>query len=140
MIVICGIGNKSRGDDAAGLVAASLLAEKLDVASHVFLCGCRPEQYIDVIKEIRPKRIIVIDAAELGTTPGKWKRIEPGEIDDHAISTHTIGISLFHHILTEFCKHVELYVIQVKDVSFSTEISEEVKKGIDELVSRLVMG
>lgn len=136
-LVICGIGNRSRGDDAAGLEAASLLAKNLGASCRVFICDAGPERYIDEIREIRPDRILVIDAAELGGKPGTWRRIEPGEIDDRAISTHSIGLPFFHHLLSDFCERVELYGIQAKEVGYSNEISDEVRGGIDELVSWL---
>ena len=133
MIVICGVGNTWRGDDGAGIRAAEMLKDKYTV----FLCDTYPERFIDEICELRPDKVIIIDAANFEGEPGEVREIPPEDIDRHSISTHTIPLSLFASLLKKCCPEVVIYGIQFKDISFGDKLSPEVEQGIKSLVEKL---
>ncbi len=134
MIVICGVGNTWRGDDGAGIRAAEMLREKYKV----FLCDTYPERFVDEICELKPEKVIILDAADFDGEPGEFREIDPAIIDRHTISTHTIPLSLFAALLKRCCPSVVIYGIQVKDLSFKETLTPEVEKGVRALVKELL--
>jgi hydrogenase maturation protease len=131
--VVCGIGNPCRKDDAAGLEAAKLLCDRFSVV----LCDTVPERFVEEIRLQEPERIIILDAIDIGATAGSWKRIAVEHIDSSTLSTHSIPLSLFHHLLADFCRHIDIYGIQIQDTQFGTGLTEDVRAGVRSLVSWL---
>ncbi len=133
MVVVCAVGNPWRGDDGAGIEVARRLEDKYKV----LYCEANPENYIDEVKELRPDKLIIVDAAEFLGKPGEFKKITPSEIDRHTISTHTIPISLFVELVKDYCGEIEIWGIQAKNTDFGRRLSNEVKEGVERLTALL---
>jgi hydrogenase maturation protease len=88
------MGNRWRGDDAAGLVAAQRLREALPAANIVELEG-EPVSLLDAWEG--EERVIVIDAVVSGSRPGTVHRIDAleDELPDYMrrTSTHALGLA-----------------------------------------------
>ena len=88
------MGNRWRGDDAAGLVAAQGLREFLPEANVVELEG-EPVSLLDAWEG--EERVIVIDAVVSGSEPGTVHRIDAleDELPDYMrrTSTHALGLA-----------------------------------------------
>ena len=68
-LIMC-IGNRHGGDDAIGPYVADRLKEKIN--DFVVLdCGTVPENFTSVVKRHKPRNLIIIDAVEMGLTPGE---------------------------------------------------------------------
>lgn len=132
-VVICAIGNPYRGDDGAGIEVAKLLEDTYTV----LYCEANPENYIDDIKELKPDKLIIVDAAEFLGAPGEFKKISPNEMDRHTISTHTLPVSLFVELVKDYCKKIEVWGVQAKDTTFGQHLSPEVKNGTKKLAELL---
>ncbi len=132
-LVICGIGNPWRKDDGAGIEVAKELSTKY----RVFFCETTPERFIDDICKIKPKRLVIVDAASFDGKPGQIKKIKPEHIDGQTISTHTIPISLFIEFIKKCCGHIEIWGIRAKDTAFGNGLSKEVQEGVKKLVEKI---
>lgn len=73
--LILGLGNPLRGDDGVGTaVVHTLQGELLPPGVDLVDGGTTGLEIVLLLKEYR--RVIVVDAADLGATPGSWRRFE----------------------------------------------------------------
>ena len=90
-VAVVGIGNPSRGDDAAGTLAARLVHDKLGPAAPkalVIAADEAPENFTGVVRAFAPDIVVLVDAAATGRPPGSVGLIEPASIADDDASTH----------------------------------------------------
>lgn len=92
-VVIACIGNELRGDDGVGPFIARLLRATDRVS--VVDCGETPENYLGVIAGFNPDRVVIIDAAYFGGTPGEVRVVKKSEIGGGGASTHDAILTLF---------------------------------------------
>ena len=134
-LILC-IGNKYGGDDGIGpYVAEKLKKEKISDMS-VIDCGTNPENYTSVIKSIRPKKLIIIDAVEMNLKPGEIRLIKKEKIGVMHISTHNIPISLLINYLEKYVGEIIFIGIQPKKMSGN--MSLEIKKSSDLLINNII--
>jgi hydrogenase 3 maturation protease len=98
-VVIACVGNEIRGDDGVGPFVSRLIKQAGRV--HVVNCGETPENYLGVITRLKPEKVVVIDAAEFGGTPGEIRLVKKSEIAGGGPSTHDAILTLF----TDFIEH-----------------------------------
>jgi hydrogenase 3 maturation protease len=98
-VVIACVGNEIRGDDGVGPFISRLI--KASGPVHVVDCGETPENYLGVITGFKPEKVVVIDAAEFGGTPGEIRLVKKSEITGGGASTHDAILTLF----TDFIEH-----------------------------------
>ena len=98
-VLVLGIGNRSRGDDAAG----SLLADRLQGQLRVPVIDASdvPENYIAPIEESGADVVVVVDAADFGGEPGDVALLDVNQLNELGLSTHTAGLSLMFQAMTE---------------------------------------
>ena len=129
--IMC-IGNRYGGDDGVG----AYIADKMKKTSQNILdCGTTPENYTAVVKQKKPKTLIIIDAAEMNLTAGEIRIIPKEKIGIMHISTHGIPLSLLITYIEKEIKKIILIGIQPKRMSGS--ISSMVKKSADQLIKIL---
>jgi hydrogenase 3 maturation protease len=124
-LVMC-IGNPQGGDDAVGPYIARKLKElNIDIID----CGTTPENYTSVVKQINPKKLIIIDAADMGLKPGKIRIVPKEKIGVMTISTHGIPTSVLMNYLEKYIKEVILIGIQPQNMSgeMTTKIKEKAR-------------
>ncbi len=130
-LVMC-IGNPQGGDDALGPYIADKLKETdIDVID----CGITPENYTSVVKQKKPKTLIIIDAADMGLQSGEIRIVPKEKIGVMTISTHGIPVSVLMNYLEQYVKKVVLIGVQPKNMS--GEMTDIVRKTADELVKRI---
>jgi hydrogenase 3 maturation protease len=139
-LVVLGIGNDMRGDDALGSLLArklsNLLKDNQDVT--VYDAGTVPENFTGAIKKDNPSHIILIDAVDMKETPGFIRLITKDEIANYSISTHALPLSfLIRYLESTGTAHTLLLGIQPKNMDLSDEISIEVEKSITYLLKLL---
>jgi hydrogenase 3 maturation protease len=134
-VLIVGIGNPYRGDDDLGNRVVELMKEFPPVEGVVFLiCETVPESFTGAIKRLKPDRIIVVDAAEIGTKPGQAIFIAPSEVKAIPISTHNLPISLLtEYLQKELNADIMLLAIQPKDLSLGYKFSSEIETAVREI-------
>ncbi len=127
-LIMC-IGNPQGGDDALGPYIAKKLKE-LNI--YVIDCCTTPENYTKVVKQINPKKLIIIDAVDMGLKPGEIRIVPKEKIGVMTISTHGIPISILINYLEKYVKQVFLIGIQPKNMS--GEMTNKIKEKADFLV------
>ena len=92
--MVWGMGNEIMGDDAAGIYCAGLIRDRNIPWIKVFLCGTLPENYLCTIERIRPETLLLVDAADMGISPGEVRLLSLSDIGGAAFSTHGIPADL----------------------------------------------
>lgn len=139
MVLVVGIGNRDRGDDAIGsLVAERLIKEGFE---NILDCERTPENYLSKIIEKKPKKIIFIDACDFGGEIGEiriFKKEEWQNFKKLSLSTHTLPMPLLLSLI-EKLTNSEIYLlgIQVKNTDFSQFLSKELNKHFPEIVEKI---
>ncbi|MEM4657489.1 MAG: hydrogenase maturation peptidase HycI [Candidatus Methanosuratincola sp.] len=133
-LLIVGVGNRMRGDDAAGCSTARILRSRLKGKDNVLVmdCGGVPENFTLDMKRFRPSHILFIDAADMGLKPGEARLVEGDELTGGSLSTHKQSLKLLFSILKEGIPGVKIKLlgIQPKTIDFGAGISYQVRKGV----------
>jgi len=129
------IGNRDGGDDAVGPYIADTLKGK-NVDFDVIDCGVAPENFTSVVKRLKPKKLIIIDAVEMGVDPGEIRIISKEKIGVMHISTHGIPLSVLIDYLGKNVKKIVLIGIQPKEMS--GHMSDIVKNMADRLIDIII--
>jgi len=134
-IVILGVGNPLKGDDAAGLLCVEALLKGIPAKARRGVKILRaydvPENYTGIIRKFRPTRVIIIDAALAGLKPGDIFVLERDKIAIEEISSHKIPLMVLISYLEQSieCK-VTVLGIQAKDLSFGSPVSPIIKTAV----------
>lgn len=140
-IAVLGVGNSWRSEDAAGLLVARALST-CECAAHPdrFLsieAGPAPENRTAELRKFTPEVVLIIDAAEMGETPGTIRWIAAEEIDGMSASTHSLPLSMLAHYLElELDCDIRFLGIQVG----SNEVGETVSAKVLQAVHEAVVG
>ena len=142
-LLIIGVGNPFRGDDAAGLLAVRRLQSAgLGLAQVVEHSG-EGASLMDVWKGARA--VILIDAVSSGGRPGTICRLEPTTTPLPAEmfqgSTHAFSIPQaieLSRALNELPPQVVIFGIEGKNFQAGMEVSKEVNDALPELVRRVL--
>ena len=129
------IGNRDGGDDAVGPYIADTLKGK-NVDFDVIDCGVAPENFTSVVKRLKPKKLIIIDAVEMGVDPGEIRIISKEKIGVMHVSTHGIPLSVLIDYLEKNVKKIVLIGIQPKEMS--GHMSDIVKNMADRLIDIII--
>jgi hydrogenase 3 maturation protease len=132
-VLIVGVGNILKGDDAAG----PLLCEKLKqagISTQVIDAGTAPENYIQKIINKVPQNLLVVDAIEFGAPPGTIEIFNCEQLDSHAFSTHTLSPRFFVDIIHKSI-NVDVYFIGIQPahIQLGSPVSEQVNSAIENL-------
>jgi len=134
-IVILGVGNPLKGDDAAGLLIVEQVMKNVPARARpgvrIFRTYDVPENYTGKIRKFKPARILIIDAALAGLRPGDVFILEKEKIAIEEISSHKIPLMVLISYLEQNtgCK-VTVLGIQAKDLSFGAPITPIVKTAV----------
>ena len=135
-LLVVGVGNPLRGDDAAGLVLGEKLAQRLDL--DYLRCEEVPENYLTEMLASSARTILMVDAVSLGTKPGDIKVLSPEQLAGDNISTHKCSVSLLATVLAEAgSKRVVVLGIQPDSISWGSYLSGPVNEAIDNFVASL---
>ncbi|EOI3455761.1 hydrogenase maturation peptidase HycI [Cronobacter turicensis] len=136
-VLLC-VGNNMMGDDGAG----PLLAEKFRVAPQgewvLVDGGSAPENDIGAIRELRPARLLLVDATEMGLNPGEIRIIDPEDIAEmFMMTTHNMPLNYLVDQLREDVGEVIFLGIQPDIVGFYYPMTDPVKRAVDTVYDRL---
>ncbi len=140
-ILVIGVGNISRGDDAVGLVAARHLRR---VCADVRIVE-RQGEATDLIETWKDAdAVILIDAVQAGNTPGTISRLHPySEPIPHGVfscSTHAFGVAeaiALGQALQQIPAQFLIYGIEGKCFGMGEGLSPEIAQVVAEVVRRV---
>ncbi len=151
-VVILGVGNRLRGDDAVGCIVCDKLKEtrpSSDVQRPsspeplVIDCGNTPENYIQPVTDGDPARILVVDCCDFRARPGEFRIFSRSEIEELSyglLSTHTLPLTLLVEMLSlSTSATVELLGVQPQGIEFGNDLSEPVRSALPALL-RFIRG
>ena len=135
-VVLVGIGNPLRGDDAFGPQLIEHLAGK--VRAVCIDAGSAPESYTGKIVKEKPDTIILVDAVHLDKSPGEYALLRKAEILKSGFTTHDMSPSLFIDYLDNQTRaDIYLLGVQPQTLLMGSEISEPVKQTLEKLALTL---
>lgn len=132
-VALLGVGNPLRGDDAVGSWIAEELKGKVKLP--VFVGEDVPENYLYEIIAAGVNCLLLIDAVDFGGEAGEVRLIDTEELTPRFISTHGISLNIMASLLKGNGCDVMLLGIQPKEMAFAREMSEEVKRSAEEIIS-----
>jgi hydrogenase 3 maturation protease len=132
-VVIVGIGNTLRCDDAVGALLAQRIKDKVSFA--VYDAGPNPENYLGKIVKAKPDNVVLIDAVEFGGAPGEFREAEgEGVFTANLFSTHNASLSLTMNYLKNNLKaDIIMLMVQPKCLALGDTLSPEIQETLDTL-------
>jgi hydrogenase maturation protease len=137
--VVIGIGNRLRGDDAAGVVAAERLRPRVPEGVEVVSCDEEPSRLMEAWDGA--ESVLLVDTVSSGMSPGTLHRFDAG---DDAVpartfrsSTHAIGIAdtiELARALGRLPRRVRIYGIEAGGFETGSSLTPAVESAVAFLV------
>lgn len=128
-VVVMGIGNPCRGDDAAGSLLAQLISDVPGV--RVIDAQDVPESYVRQVVGESPGTVVLIDSVDLKSAPGSVAFLEKDEVAGYWPSTHRMPLSmLMDYLERETHARIFLIAIQPRHTAFMEPMSGEVHASV----------
>ncbi len=149
-VVLLGVGNRLRGDDAAGCELVTALeqhwkARHNSLASNfqvniVFIdAGECPEDWFIRITDLEPQVIIVCDAVDLQAEPGTVALLEAEELPEGlCFSTHRLPLRSLLTLWKENGSQTAVLALQPEALGFGQGLSSSVRRSIDHLIHLII--
>jgi hydrogenase 3 maturation protease len=139
-VLILGVGNRLRGDDVVGSILAERLGKKLNIP--IIDAADVPENYLGPIEASGADLVIVLDAADLGASPGDLSLVEREQLKEIGISTHTGNLALLFKVIPQARRpEAVLVAIQPEQTGADRGLSRSVEmamEGLERLLIRLL--
>jgi hydrogenase maturation protease len=130
-ILVAGIGNRLRMDDAIGVIVAEKLSEYLCSSAPrqllIYSAELSPEDCLDVALTEKPGAVILVDACDCGLNPGAIVILNEANLPDRFTTTHSISPRVIGSIIKKFAGSKVYYLgIQVAETGLGERVSEAV--------------
>lgn len=125
-VLIAGIGNSLRADDAVGsYIVKKLSNEKIDAI--LVDCEDQPERFIEKIVHHKPDTVIFIDALHMNHEPGSVVFLEEKDLHHTGISTHQTNLKMcIDYIKSRIKTEILIIGIQPENTDFGNRMSEKI--------------
>ncbi|MGQ9372008.1 hydrogenase maturation peptidase HycI [Azospirillum sp. ST 5-10] len=135
------VGNVLRGDDGAGPLLARLLEEAPAPGWLVIDGADVPENHTHRIRTLAPRRVVIVDAADMELPPGSVRRIDQDCVAQHfLLTTHAIPLNFLIDSLKESVEDILFLGIQPASTEFWEPVSAPVSAAVAGIHDRLVRG
>ena len=135
-LVVLGIGNELRRDDAIGPAVVRLLAKSDKLVA--IDCATAPENFLGTVKKLKPEKVIMVDACDFGGKPGEFRMFSLARLKKMpwaTVSTHTLPLALIGTLIkNEVGCRVELLGVQPGTVEFGEGLSDAVRAAQQKIV------
>lgn len=139
--VVLAVGNSMMGDDGAGPLLAEMLGHSPVAGWAVIDGGSAPENYAHQVIALSPRRVVVVDAADMGIAPGEIRIVDDRCIADmFFMTTHNLPISFLMERLREEVEEVVFVGIQPAVVAYGFPMMDVVKQAVENLYARIWSG
>ena len=136
-VLLC-VGNSMMGDDGAGPLLAEMCAAAPKGEWQVIDGGSAPEREVAAIRELRPERLLIVDATDMGLEPGDIRIVDPDDIAEmFLMTTHNMPLNYLIEQLEEDVGEVIFLGIQPDIVGFYYPMTEKVKAAVEVVHQRL---
>lgn len=132
------VGNGLMGDDGAAVLLARMLQQAPLPGWQVLNGGSAPENLLHQVRELAPRRVLIVDCSDMDLPPGEIRRIPDDLLSNPFLfSTHTLPLTFLIESLREFVPQVELLGIQPEVVAFGFPMSAAVEKAVTQIYNAL---
>ncbi|PWC13543.1 hydrogenase maturation peptidase HycI [Brenneria roseae subsp. americana] len=136
--IVLTVGNSMMGDDGAGPLLAERMTQQPVAGWSVIDGGAIPENAVHTLRARCPKRLLVVDATDMGLAPGEIRIVDPQRIaEDMLMNTHNLPLNFLIDQLKEDIPEVIFIGIQPALVAFYFPLSAEVEQAVERLYHRL---
>jgi hydrogenase maturation protease HycI len=135
-VVVVGVGNPLRGDDAAGCE----VARQLEGRSAALVVNAEeiPESHLVRIAASRPDTVLFVDAVDLRAAPGSIAVLESKQMTGYCPSTHRVPLGILMECLRrDVGADVFLVAVQPRQIGFGAPMSAEVEASVTLLIKTL---
>jgi len=142
--LVIGLGNPLRGDDGVGVRVAQMLAEQtLPLDVEVVDGGTQGLGIVNLMEG--RQRVILVDAADVGRSPGRFVRFTLDEArllgDDRQLSVHAAGLRdalLLAQSLKMLPDEVVIFGVQPANLAWDNALSSQVEVILPDLVAAIL--
>ena len=138
-VIVIGVGNAFRGDDAAGRAVAKRVQERVPDELEVVVCELEPTRLIDAWRGA--DAALVVDAVSSGAEPGTVHRFDATSqalpSREFRSSTHALGIGETIELARAIGKlpaSVVVFGIEGETFGSGTELSSAAQQGVERAV------
>jgi hydrogenase 3 maturation protease len=136
-VVVMGLGNPCRGDDAAGSLVARKVREVL--GQNAIDAQDVPENYLCQVVDLQPDTVVLIDSVDLSAAPGTVALLDKEQMVAYWPGTHRVPISLLMNYLEQQTRaRVMLIAIQPYQTSFLQAITPAVLSSVEAIAGALI--
>ncbi|HBO21626.1 MULTISPECIES: hydrogenase maturation peptidase HycI [unclassified Providencia] len=136
--IMLAVGNSMMGDDGAGPMLYDLMQENPIADWLAINGGSSPENVTHQIRALKPKRLLIVDAADIGLNPGEIRVIDPDDIAEMFImSTHNLPLNFLIDQLKDDIDEVIFLGIQPDLVGFYMPMNEQVIDAVQQVYAAL---
>lgn len=128
-LLFVGVGNLLKHDDGVGAVISGRIAERPGLLALTVEVSI--ENYIGKIQSLTPEEMVIIDCMELGASPGTWRLVELGSVEDLTFNTHNISLGRLEEF---FAWPTYVLGIQPRDLSLGEGLSPPVEEAAGEII------
>jgi hydrogenase 3 maturation protease len=135
-IAVLGVGDELQRADRLGMLAARAIDGLRRPGVRVFLAGTVPESFTAPIRRYRPDAVLLVDAADMGASPGSVALLGAGRLRGAGLSTHALPLSvLVAYLEATTTARVTLVGIQPDLRAEGTTVTADERRGIDRFVA-----
>lgn len=141
-VVIIGVGNDYRGDDAAGLIVARKLRTQLPEEFKIIEQSGEGAALIEIWKNA--EQAILVDAVRSGAQPGTVFRFEahrqslPTQFFNYSSHAFSVAEAVeLARALKQLSNRLVVYGIEGKNFAAGAALSHEVEKALPELIDSI---
>ncbi|MFP4248026.1 MAG: hydrogenase maturation protease [Armatimonadota bacterium] len=138
-IVLMGVGNEVRGDDAFGVTLGERIEHRIEPT--VFVTHDLPEDYAVKAADLKPDVVIVLDAIDFHGEPGEVHLVAAKDVPPTPGVTHRPSLEMMARFI-ELDAGAETWVLGVQPrmdaLGIGDEMSKPVAQALDELEELLV--
>lgn len=139
-IVVVGVGQELRGDDAVGVYLARALKScpKLGSIVKVVDAGSAPENVTGLLRCLHPDLVMIFDAAQMDEIPGTVCWLDWGRVSPTCTTSHTLSLDIFaDYLKSELDCEVILIGIQPLNITFTSQMTDEMYSAIGSILNDL---
>lgn len=143
-IAVIGVGNLLLKDEGIGVhIVRELQQKSLPAGVEVRDGGVGGLDLLDILE--KASHALLVDAADMGLAPGSVRRFKPDEVqaggDAPRFSSHDVGlldVLKLAQALNRSPEEVVIFGIQPKEITWSTELSPEVRAAVPEVIEMVI--
>ena len=136
-VLLC-VGNSMMGDDGAGPLLAEMCSAGAPGSWTVLDGGSAPENEVVAIRAMKPSRLLIVDATDMGLDPGEIRIVDPDDIAEmFMMTTHNMPLNYLVDQLRDDVGEVIFLGIQPDIVGFYFPMTEKIKAAVEVVYQRL---